>query len=56
MTGAFHSALQAANAIMHEPAPHDEDQVQLVAGALLLAVDQLGRVEEQESGEPAPGS
>jgi hypothetical protein len=32
------TALQAANRIMHEPPPHSENDVQLVAGALLLAL------------------
>jgi hypothetical protein len=34
------AALEAANRIMHEPRPHNEDEVQLVAGYLILVLSE----------------
>jgi hypothetical protein len=34
------AALEAANKIMHEPTPHSEDDVQLVAGFLVQVLSQ----------------
>jgi hypothetical protein len=41
------AALEAANRIMHEPAPHNEDDVQLVAGRVLQLENALRYLEKR---------
>jgi hypothetical protein len=40
------NALEAANRIMHEPRPHNEDEVQLVAGRVLELENRVARAED----------